>query len=69
MLPNATLIGNRNPKKINRHYSELRDIIQNLDFLTRLEGRKTHVRTSIAAERITESTASTGTRLALDGEV
>lgn len=47
----------------------MRNIIQNLNLLTRLKGRKTQVRATRAPERITKRTATTGTRLALYGKV
>jgi hypothetical protein len=65
--PNAALRHRRPTKK--NHISKLRNIIHNLDLLARLEGRKTHVRTTVTTEGIPQSTAPTRTSLALDGEV
>lgn len=49
---------------------QLGNIIQNLDLLAGLEGRKTEVWAAGAAESIAQGTATAGTgRLALNGEI
>lgn len=49
---------------------QLGNIIQNLDLLTGLEGRKTEVWAAGASESVAQGTATAGTgRLALDGEI
>lgn len=50
-------------------HSQLSHVIQNLDFLARLECRETKVRAACTAESISKGTAATGTSLALHSKV
>jgi len=51
------------------HVSQLNFVIEQPDFLTRLESRQADVRASVTSERITQGTVATAANLALNSKV